>query len=271
MPHSPLRPPCQRKQPSPHTTKNQPLGNIPPAQQLQLLSSNDIPAWYSDNPYILTGYRPISNSTRNCLSSLFYLHNESINIYTHLIPSILFLLAEWTLYQYIQIWYPHAAIQDQAIFTFFLLTATICLGMSAIFHTLMNHSEKIGTLSALSLMVLINPRFQGLQWRTFRVGTFMAMGLSGIAPLVHGVAVFGFSQMMRQSGAPFYIGEGVLLGLGAVVYTTRVPESFGPGKFDIFGSSHQIFHVLVVLATILQTVGILSAYDYNYHNRVCDF
>ncbi|KAJ5759046.1 hemolysin-III channel protein Izh2 [Penicillium odoratum] len=313
MQQSPLRPPRQRKQPSPHTTKNQPLRYIPPTQQQQLLSYNDIPAWYSDNPYILTGYRPISNSTQSCLSSLFYLHNESVNIYTHLVPSISLLLAEWTLYQYIQIWYPHAAIQDQAIFAFFLLTATICLGMSAIFHTLMNHSEKVcnrwlqldfigiviltmgnfvsgihmvfycerrlkyiywgmtGILGASSLMVLVNPRFQGLQWRTFRVGTFMAMGLSGIAPLVHGVAVFGFSQMMRQSGAPFYIAEGVLLGLGAVVYTARVPESFGPGKFDIFGSSHQIFHVLVVLATVLQFAGILWAYDYNYYNRVCDF
>lgn len=119
----------------------------------------------------------------------------------------------------------------------------------------------------------------------------MAMGLSGIAPLIHGIARFGFMQMMKQSGAPFYIAEGLLLGLGAVVYTvsfhvdcqireslltkqylqTRVPESLGSGKFDLFGSSHQIFHVLVVLATTLQLFGILSALDYNYHNRVCEF
>lgn len=119
----------------------------------------------------------------------------------------------------------------------------------------------------------------------------MAMGFSGIAPLIHGIARFGFVQMMKQSGAPLYIAEGLLLGLGAIVYTvsshvncsigkslptneclqTRVPESLGPGKFDIFGSSHQIFHVLVVLATTLHLGGILSALDYNYHNRICEY
>ncbi|KAJ5547620.1 hypothetical protein N7513_004854 [Penicillium frequentans] len=308
--------PRQRKQLSPHLT---PITSQPPSLQLKslpaqrLLSYNDVPEWYSDNPYILTGYRPISNSSQTCLSSLFYLHNESINIYSHLIPAIIFLLAEWTLYQYVQTWYPYTPIRDQIIFAFFLLTATICLGMSAAFHTFMNHSEDvcnlwlqldfigivvltlgdfvsginmvfycehdlkciywgmIGTLSLVSLIILVNPRFQGLRWRTFRVGTFMAMGLSGIAPLIHGIARFGFVQMMKQSGAPFYIAEGLLLGLGAVVYTTRAPESLGPGKFDIFGSSHQIFHVLVVLATTLQLVGILSALDYNYHHRVCGF
>lgn len=47
----------------------------------------------------------------------------------------------------------------------------------------------------------------------------MAMGFSGIAPLIHGIVRFGFMQMMKQSGAPFYIAEGLLRGLGAVVYT----------------------------------------------------
>lgn len=138
--------PRQRKQSSPHVTpavsqKSFLQLKVEPTQRL--LSYNEVPEWYSDNPHILTGYRPISNSNRACLSSLFYLHNESINIYSHLIPAILFFLAEWTLYQYVQIWYPYTPVRDQIIFAFFLLTATICLGLSATFHTLMNHSEHI--------------------------------------------------------------------------------------------------------------------------------
>jgi predicted membrane channel-forming protein YqfA (hemolysin III family) len=39
---------------------------------------------------------------------------------------------------------------------------------------------------------------------------------------------------------------GLLYGLGALVYATRVPERWMPGKFDIAGHSHQLFHVLVV-------------------------
>ncbi|GMN34900.1 hypothetical protein TIFTF001_004970 [Ficus carica] len=39
---------------------------------------------------------------------------------------------------------------------------------------------------------------------------------------------------------------GVFYGLGALVYAARIPERWWPGKFDIAGHSHQLFHVLVV-------------------------
>jgi adiponectin receptor len=38
--------------------------------------------------------------------------------------------------------------------------------------------------------------------------------------------------------------------LGAVVYCTRFPESLFPGKFDYIGHSHQLWHLLVVSATM---------------------
>ena len=95
------------------------------------------------------------------------------------------------------------------------------------------------------------------------------MGLSGFAPLIHGLKIFGFDQMNRQSGMPYYLLEGLLLILGAVFYATRTPESIRPGKFDIWGCSHQIFHLLVVAATIVQAYGILRAFDYNYSQRIC--
>ena len=63
--------------------------------------------------------------------------------------------------------------------------------------------------------------------------------------------------------------------LGATIYATRVtmlsapkdrqlliiqiPERLFPFKFDIFGSSHQIFHVLVVIAAWLHLNGLLHA------------
>lgn len=68
-------------------------------------------------------------------------------------------------------------------------------------------------------MILVNPRFQGPRWRTFRVCTFVGTGLSGFAPLIHGISVFGFAKMMVQSGMPYYLGEGGLLILGALFYT----------------------------------------------------
>lgn len=40
-----------------------------------------------------------------------------------------------------------------------------------------------------------------------------------------------------------------------------------PGKFDIWGSSHQIFHVLVVCAAAAHLMGLLKAFDYEHNYR----
>ncbi|KAK7082915.1 hypothetical protein SK128_011437, partial [Halocaridina rubra] len=47
-----------------------------------LLHRKDIPKHLQFNPYIETGYRPLL-SMWGCVMSLFYFHNETINIITH--------------------------------------------------------------------------------------------------------------------------------------------------------------------------------------------
>ena len=44
-----------------------------------------------DNEIIIRGYRINFNSGRKILKSLFILHNESVNVWTHLIATILFI------------------------------------------------------------------------------------------------------------------------------------------------------------------------------------
>ncbi|KAG9229365.1 hypothetical protein BJ875DRAFT_387512, partial [Amylocarpus encephaloides] len=44
-----------------------------------------------DNKYITSRYRPLSRSFRKCLRSLKYLYNETVNIYSYLLGTILFL------------------------------------------------------------------------------------------------------------------------------------------------------------------------------------
>lgn len=48
----------------------------------RLLDWSNSPPHLQFNRYVLTGYRPIS-SVQDCIRSLFYLHNELGNIYTH--------------------------------------------------------------------------------------------------------------------------------------------------------------------------------------------
>ena len=111
-----------------------------------LLSYDEIPEWNQDNDYIRHGYRPESKSVRACLASWLYLHNESVNIYSHLLPAILFLAAEGLIHRYFQAHYPDSTTGDRLIFAFFLLTAATCLGMSAAYHTLMNRSKHVSEL-----------------------------------------------------------------------------------------------------------------------------
>jgi adiponectin receptor len=92
-----------------------------------LLSYDQIPEWHQDNDLIRHGYRPASNSTRACFASWLYLHNETVNIFSHLLPAALFLAAEGLIYQYFQARYPKATIGDRLIFAFFLLTAATCV------------------------------------------------------------------------------------------------------------------------------------------------
>lgn len=45
----------------------------------------------------------------------------------------------------------------------------------------------------------------------------------------------------------------------------RIPERFYPGKFDIYGNSHQIFHVACLLAALAHYVAICHAHDYHHY------
>jgi hypothetical protein len=74
------------------------------------------------------------------------MHNETLNIYTHLIPCLAFIGSEWYLISHLYEKYDKLSFTDVFIFTFFLITAAGCLGLSATYHTLINHSYQVETL-----------------------------------------------------------------------------------------------------------------------------
>ncbi|KAF7948012.1 hypothetical protein EAE96_009080 [Botrytis aclada] len=125
------------------------------------------------------------------------------------------------------------------------------------------------TLTSTTLILLLHPHFQGLRWRTFRVCIFIGTGCSAFVPIIHAIIYFGWNQVVDGTGMPWYLGEGGFLVLGAVVYSLRIPECYFPGKFDIIGHSHQIFHILVVAASVMHLVGLLKAYEHEYYYPRC--
>uniref|UniRef100_A0A7S2DCS2 Uncharacterized protein n=1 Tax=Haptolina brevifila TaxID=156173 RepID=A0A7S2DCS2_9EUKA len=54
---------------------------------IELVKACDLPPWYEPYPLILSGYR-VNSSYRAAFLSLFQLHNETLNVYTELIPAM---------------------------------------------------------------------------------------------------------------------------------------------------------------------------------------
>ena len=113
------------------------------AQKVLTVLWNDLPLWLQDNHYIQRGYRPASGSYRKSATSVFQLHNESVNIWTHLIGAIFAGIAAFTAYSSIKTRYIHATDEDVLVLACYFLGAITCLGMSATFHTISNHSDAV--------------------------------------------------------------------------------------------------------------------------------
>lgn len=94
------------------------------------------------------------------------------------------------------------------------------------------------SLGSLTALIVVHPRFQGRRWRGFRVACFVGLGMSGIAPVVHGLYLFGLRTMLRQSGLPYYLAEAGLLVTGAVVYA--VSKVTGVLYNEFAGTVYQI-------------------------------
>ncbi|KAL2522469.1 Heptahelical transmembrane protein 4 [Forsythia ovata] len=96
-----------------------------------------------------------------------------------------------------------------------------------------------------TILASLLPVFQTPEYRSFRAALFFGMGVSGIVPILHKLILFWHQpEALHTTG--YEILMGALYGIGALVYAKRVPERWRPGKFDIAGHSHQLFHILVV-------------------------
>ena len=66
-------------------------------------------------------------------------------------------------------------------------------------------------------------KFRTPQWRPYRASMFVAMGLSSVWSVIHGIDLFGFEQLNNQIGLWWMILEGVLYISGALLYAVIQP------------------------------------------------
>ena len=143
----PHQPPEAHKAPGMESTSDT-ASKAVKARRPILLSFDEMPEWFrrESNQWILDGYRPISGSAHASFCSWSYIHNESVNIFSHLVPAVFFLLGEWYIQQYLVSRYSGVTGADFVAFSVFMVAAVTCLSLSATYHTLMNHSQHMERL-----------------------------------------------------------------------------------------------------------------------------
>ena len=257
-----------------------------------------LPEWLQDNEFLHSGHRPQLQSFGTCFKSIFSLHTETGNIWTHMYGGIAFIgVAVWFLAQ------PNTVISwgNKFVFMFFFMGAIACLGFSFAFHTVQCHSPGVGklfskldysgitmlivgsfipwiyygfycrtlpmviyttmivSLGICALIVSLWDKFAVPKYRILRAGVFAAMGLSSVIPAFHLLGVEGIHWMFENASFHWLLLMGALYLTGAGIYSSRFPERCFPGKFDIFCQSHQLFHLFVVIAAFVHFYGITEA------------
>ncbi|XP_023646815.1 progestin and adipoQ receptor family member 4-like isoform X2 [Paramormyrops kingsleyae] len=238
------------------------------------------------NKYVLKGYRPVS-SAQDCVRSLFYLHNELGNIYTHGIPLLCFMVL-----------LPFSIPWSQISITWLAVVHILaCLSPhigSVLYHLFMNHEGgapvyhtllaldmcgicMINTLGALHIVYITLLCYPSI--RSAALLAYILLSVYGIYSAVTArdsmrrLRSFVWQALFRLTlfllrrlgvgvGSPsslrHFIAMDTLAVLGGVINISRFPERLRPGLFDYWLNSHQIMHVLVVGAIVCLHWGVVD-------------
>lgn len=274
----------------------------------RLVSFNALPPWAQDNDYIHKSHRAPMPSFYACFRSIFYIHTETVNIWTHLLGCIGFvIIASYFLSR------PSVEIdyQEKLVFSCFFAGAIVCMGASFTFHTVGCHSKRVlrlfskfdycgisllivGSfipwlyygfycsfvprviyltcvicLGSACMIVSLVDKFGEPEYRMLRAGLFLGFGLSGVVPAIHYLYSEGWFNSVPLTAVGYLALMGALYVAGALTYAFRVPERWFPGKCDIYFHSHQIFHVLVVAAAMVHYHGVSELAMHRLTNGEC--
>lgn len=272
---------------------------------------HELDEWQQDNHFIRSGYVKETGLIKECVALLFYVHNETGNIYSHLVPSLGIMgLLLWYINGPLEQYDNSLGIWEKVNIAQFGLAATFCMFMSSTFHCIKSHSHTVskmgnqldyfgiiilitcslvsiilfafydhpvvkytfcvifGILGSICTVLTLDPKFLSNVYRPFRLKMFILFGLSGVLPVLTAAYMFGYSNAVERANAVWLVLEGVFYITGAVLYAARFPERLTHkdenevGHFDIWGHSHQIFHVLVVIAAWCHWKALIGSYHY---------
>jgi len=270
------------------TSEESPREETSSPRQLKprICALNEIPEYQKGNIYIWTGYR-LNFTFRDTLLSLFAMHNETLNIWTHLLGYFLFL---WLTIYSLCTWLYEATITDKIMFLAWGFAAQFQNLASTFFHWFGCVNTRFWKLGckldymAISVLVIGSmwPIFNYVfychpYWKFVYTGVMSALGVGSIffawhpyfqTPNFHMLRALSFIGMAL---IPILAGPHVLMHIsfeelypagwrllmmgacyigGAFIYASHVPERNMPGRFDHGLNSHVIWHCLTIAAAL---------------------
>ncbi|KAL5285134.1 PAQR4 family protein [Megaselia abdita] len=260
----------QQQQPPPQSTETK------RTEEEELLQWKDMPKYLQFNPYVLTGYRPLT-TFKGCCFSLFYWHNETVNIFTHAIPIVYILaivpgLMPWEKgYRFLSFCHVFGSVAPWCGSFIYHLFMNIERGENIYYRLL--KLDMLGiwisqSFGALPMVTATTHCFSyKLKWCIIISYCLVALwglykALTATSPWQRRLC-FAFPFTMRSiltflrtielvpgttsSLTHVYLQDAVSI-LGGAIGAMRIPEKWFPGLVDYYLNSHNIMHVLVVVA-----------------------
>ncbi|KAF4090996.1 hypothetical protein AMELA_G00032090 [Ameiurus melas] len=260
---------------------------------------------------IISGYRHPRSSATDCVLSLFQLTNETVNIWTHFLPTWYFLYKLLTVIFIQDVWtdaytwpllvfllsccmYPLASSCAHTFSTMSTRARHICyffdygalsvysLGsaiaysayivpdawVNSLFHKYYVPVAVLNTVistttacySRLGFPLHTNPdtvnRFAEEESprlaKVLRVLAFTYPYLFDNIPLFYRIFLCVGEGCTANKVNSLHVYHIVLAFLTGFLFATHLPERLAPGRFDLVGHSHQLFHVCGIIATHFQ-------------------
>jgi adiponectin receptor len=118
-------------------------------------------------------------------------------------------------------------------------------------------------------IVLFDTGGGGSRMRALRGVVFALLALTTILPTIHGTCRRGWDQACKEVGSLWYVTETLVSGLGVTLFVSRVPERLSPGRFDVWGHSHQLHHICALVGAILHLMVLVTSYQYRQERPQC--
>ena len=102
------------------------------------------------------------------------------------------------------------------------------------------YSTIIPIIGMITVIVSLTDKFNGREYRAFRVMSFGLVVVFSAIPLLHCIISLGLKRAVAEASMYHMLILAILDALAGIVYSCRIPERFAPGKFDIWFHSHQV-------------------------------